>query len=154
MQIEVEISDWEQACCGSPFGVGDQTTWTVFAAAPSKSSAGASPHFREEHHGETPHNVPHWPITGTVVAISGISYPVIPAPGNPGVMTSDRSTPRTHPLMAVAGAVHVDADGTTYRDAREATSGQVDVECAEYRVLLELPDGTPLPEYVPAAAEN
>jgi hypothetical protein len=151
MRIEVVISEWEQLCCGKPFRVGDRTTWKVLAADPSDSPATALPLFHEEHHDQTPNDVPHWDITGTVVSISGASYPLILAPGNARVMISDRTRPRTHPLTMVDGPAHVDVHENTDDDP------EVDVECSEYRVTFDIPEGTPLPVYrlgVERAAHN
>ncbi|MGQ1837464.1 DUF6578 domain-containing protein [Kocuria turfanensis] len=71
MVIEVDLSEWEQQCCGDPFRVGSTVTWKLVARAPSQD-AGAVSRYREEHHGETPEHVPHLPVIGTVRAILGL----------------------------------------------------------------------------------
>ena len=131
MLIDVVIERWAQDCCGKPIDVAGQATWQIAATSPQP---GQRPRFVEEHHGQTPDDVPHWAVTGTVVAITGISYPIIPVPGRVGVRTSDWSSPTEHPLAAVSGPNDEDDDG-----------------CSEYRVLLEVTDETDLPAYLDGA---
>ncbi|TFD88549.1 hypothetical protein E3T61_12000 [Cryobacterium lactosi] len=124
MQIEVDIVRWEHNCCGTPFAVGGQATWHLHAVAPE---SGAPSRFVSDEHDQTPADVPHWAVTGTVAAITGVSYPRIPMPGMIGTSTSDLSRPSMQPLTSV----DFPAEG----------------ECSEFRVLLDVPDGTPLPTH-------
>ena len=125
MQIEVDIVRWEHDCCGKPFAVGAQATWHLHAVAPE---SGPPTRFVADEHDQTPADVPHWAVTGTVAAITGISYPRIPAPGQTRSYTADLSAPTMHELLSV--------------DAPSAS------DYSEFRVLLDLPDNTPLPTYV------
>ena len=136
MEIEVIIVGWEQDCCGSPFQVGEPATWNILAAEPNAPHAadpqpGTAARFVEEHHDQTPADVPHWKVTGTVVAITGIRYPRIPAPGLTGTYTADLSAPESHPLDAVG-----DPD---------------ELDFSEYRVRLDVPPGTELPAHTLSA---
>lgn len=124
MQIEVDIVRWEHDCCGKPFAVGGQATWHLHAVPPE---SGPPTRFVSDQHDQTPADVPHWSVTGTVAAITGVSYPRIPMPGMIGAFTSDLSRPTMRPLTSV--------------------DFPSDTECSEFRVLLEVPDGTPLPTH-------
>lgn len=70
-QVLVVYDEWQMACCGEGFAVGDSVAWTV-TAAPSEYFAGlsdprlrASQVFREDHHGDLADD---WPITRGVVS--------------------------------------------------------------------------------------
>lgn len=127
MQIDVVISHWEQACCGSSFRVGDQTTLRILAADPAGVPFGVPPRFEEEHHGQTPPDVPHWEVTGTVVAIDGLRYTRVPTPGLAGTYTWDTSQPTAQALGSVGESAEVGFD--------------------QFRVVLDVPDDTQLPAY-------
>lgn len=124
MQIEVDIVRWEHNCCGKPFKVGAPATWHLHAVAPE---VGPPTRFVSDEHDQTPADVPHWAVTGTVAAITGISYPRIPAPGQTRTYIADLSAPTMHELL------FVDAPSES--------------DCSEFRVLLDVPDNTPLPSY-------
>ena len=128
MQIEVDIVRWEHDCCGKPFTVGAPATWHLHAVAPE---VGPPTRFVSDEHDQTPADVPHWAVTGTVAAITGISYPRTLAPGHTRTYIADLSAPTTHELLAVGAPSESD--------------------CSEFRVLLDLPDDTPLPTYRPWA---
>jgi hypothetical protein len=128
MEIEVVIAEWDQACCGAPFQLGDQVTWRLVALPPAPD---ALPRFERDNHDLTPEDVPHWPVTGTVTAITGIRYPFFPIAGEPNSHTADTSAPEFHSLISV---------------------GQPDaLDLSEYRVTLHLADETNLPAYVTSA---
>jgi hypothetical protein len=128
MEIEVVIAEWDQACCGAPFQLGDHVSWPLVALPPARD---ALPRFERDNHDLTPDDVPHWPVTGTVVAITGIRYPLLPIAGEPNSHTADTSAPDFHPLTSV---------------------GQPDaLDLSEYRVTLQLTDETALPPYVTSA---
>ena len=123
MQIEVDIVRWEHDCCGKPLKVGAPATWHLHAVAPE---VGPPTRFVSDEHDQTPADVPHWAVTGTVTAITGISYPRILAPGT-RTYTADLSAPTMHELL------FIDAPSES--------------DCSEFRVVLDLPDDTPLPTY-------
>lgn len=129
MRIEVVMSEWEQACCGRAFRVGEVVTWTLLAADPAQTISGPA-RFREEHHGQTPDEVPHWEVTGTVRAITGVTYPLRPVTGEP------RSF-----VVAVTETPHVVA-----LDAVEAATG---CDVSEYVIEVDVAEGYELPPFVP-----
>ncbi|GAA1618353.1 DUF6578 domain-containing protein [Leucobacter chromiireducens] len=142
MRILVEISEGEHACCGMGFELGQSATWTLRAVDPQPGPNSARepgttplplpetelPWFREEHHGETPESVPHWPVTGTVRAIAGVVYPFVPVPGQPRAFTRDTSRPVRTPMARVA-------------------AGPSASDVAVFHVELEVPDASELPAY-------
>ncbi|TFC90900.1 MULTISPECIES: hypothetical protein [Cryobacterium] len=127
MQIEVDITYWEQACCGVLIRVGDQTTLRLLAVDPASATFRVPPRFEEEHHGQTPPDVPHWPVTGTVSAIEGLRYARIPTPGLAGVHTWDTSQPTSQALGSVGEPAEPAFD--------------------QFRVILDVPDDTTLPAF-------
>jgi hypothetical protein len=128
MEIEVVVAEGEQACCGAPFQLGEQVSWLLMALPPTPS---ALPRFERDDHDLTPEDVPHWPVTGTVAAITGIRYPLLPIAGEQDSYTPDTSAPEFHPLTSV---------------------GQPDgLDLSEYRVTLQLAAETDLPAYVTSA---
>jgi hypothetical protein len=128
MQIEVVIAEWEQACCGEPFQLSESVTWRLIALPPATD---ALPQFERDDHDLAPDDVPQWPVTGTVAAISGIRYPLLPIAGEPEACTHDTSAPEFHPLTSVS-----------QHDA---------LDLSEYRVTLLLDDKTDLPTHVTSA---
>jgi hypothetical protein len=128
MQIEVVIAEWAQACCGAPFKLGDEVSWPLVALPPVPE---ALPRFAREDHDLTPADVPHWSVTGSVAAITGIRYPRLPIADEPNAFTRDTSAPEVHPLTSV---------------------GRPDtLDLSEYRVTLHLADEPDLPAYVMSA---
>jgi hypothetical protein len=91
----------------------------------------ALPQFERDHHDLTPQDVPHWPVTGTVTAITGFRYPLLPIAGEPNSFAPDTSAPECHPLTSVGRP-----------DTRDLS---------EYRVTLHLANTTDLPAYVTSA---
>jgi hypothetical protein len=141
MRILVEVSEWEQACCGSAFRLGDTVTWTVFAADPASSPTADLPRFVEEHHDQTPEDVPQAEVTGRVLTIAGLRYPELPVPGEPRSFVVDTGRPMSTTLSAVgAGSSGVD-------DEESATEPFFD-----YLVELEVADDWVLPEFVVSEA--
>jgi hypothetical protein len=130
MEIEVVIAEWEQACCGAPFHVGEQVSWRLVALPPATD---APPQFEREDHDLTPPDVPQWPVAGTVAAIAGIRYPHLPIAGEPNSYTHDTSAPEFHRLTSV--------------DQHDA------LDLSEYRVTLRLADETDLPAYIASVNE-
>jgi hypothetical protein len=128
MEIEVVIAEWDQACCGAPFQLGEQVSWRLVALPPAPD---ALPLFERDNHDLTPEDVPHWPVTGTVTAITGVRYPFLPIAGEPNSHTADTSAPEFHSLTS---ASQPDA-----------------LNLSEYRVTLHLADETDLPAYVTSA---
>ncbi|WP_156760372.1 DUF6578 domain-containing protein [Microbacterium karelineae] len=128
MRIEVVVTEWEQACCGEAFHVGGEVTWILQAADPTTTAPRGLPRFLEEHHDQTPDDVPHWPVTGTVRRITGITYPRVPVPGDPRAFTLDRERPESTALTGIARA--------------ETT------EHAEYLVEVDVADDAELPPFV------
>lgn len=135
MMIEVELSEWEQQCCGNPFRVGATVTWRLVARAPSQD-AGTVRRYREEHHGETPEHVPHLLVTGTVRAIQGLHYAFDEGP-NPWELTMRPSSEVAVELEAVPGA------GT------QLPGCSAEHQLLTYGVRLEVNDDAQLPGYVP-----
>ncbi|MDR6865941.1 hypothetical protein J2Y69_000526 [Microbacterium resistens] len=104
MRIEVVVKRWEQACCGAAFRVGDDVIWNLLAADPASTTPGGLSRFEEEHHDQTPDDVPHWEVTGTVRSIRGVSYPRIPVRAERRSFTLDTAHPATTPLSEVEEA--------------------------------------------------
>jgi hypothetical protein len=134
MRIEVIVSGWEQECCGTPFAVGGEATWQLLAEVPSMAVHPELPLFRDEHHGQTEPEIPHWGVSGTVRAITGVTFPDIEMPGHARTFTSDRSHPMSQPL--------------------ESVGQSVDDEVSEYHVVLDVPEGTALPAHAASAEET
>lgn len=104
----VVVSEWEQACCGTGFRVGDAATWDLSAADPTLTPIGSLPRFIEEHHDQTAEEVPHWSVTGTVRAITGVIYPQLPVTGEPRSFVPDTDHPSLTKLSAVEAATSTD----------------------------------------------
>ncbi|KAA9084145.1 DUF6578 domain-containing protein [Microbacterium radiodurans] len=131
MRIAVVISEWEQACCGDPFHVDGPASWQLFAADPADgavapAAAEGLERFTEEHHGQTPADVPHQRVTGTVRSIWGVRYPEVAVPGELASFVNDTRAPSFVQIDDVAGAT----DGV-----------------AEYVVVLEVASDLELPVY-------
>lgn len=135
MLIEVVVDGWEQACCGVPVRLGEAATFQLVALDPAVEIVPAPapdvPRFTVDNHGQTPDDVPQRRLTGIVAVITGVSYPSIPVVGMGGTRTADTAHPQLHPLNAVGAGD--------------------DAGLSEYRVLLELPDGTVLPHFALSA---
>lgn len=127
MRVEVVVAEWEQACCGEPFRVGDAVSWGILAVDPGDAAAGGVPRFAEEHHGQTPDDVPHREVPGIVRAIAGVAYPAVSVTGEPRSFTLDTRHPRTTPLQSVEKGSD---EGFT-----------------EYLVTLDVADDAQLPEF-------
>lgn len=128
--VQVVMSEWEQACCGEPFAVGDEVTWQLLAADPALIPDGEMPRFLEEHHGQTPDDVPHLAVTGHVVAIEAVRYPRVAVVGEARSFTLDEARPERSEVNAVA-----------------ASGGDAD----EYWIELDAVDPSALPTYMASA---
>jgi hypothetical protein len=133
MMIEVELSEWEQQCCGDPFRLGSTVTWKLVARAPSQD-AGAVQRYREEHHDQTPGDVEHLPVTGTVRTVQGLHYAFDEGP-NPGELTVRPGSEVGVELGAVPGA------GT------QLPGCSAEHRLLTYCVQLEVVDDVDLPAY-------
>ncbi|MGN5733301.1 DUF6578 domain-containing protein [Arthrobacter psychrochitiniphilus] len=129
MQIEVIITGWEQGCCGAPFQVGSPMTWKLQAEDPAQKHADALPRFQEEHHEQTPEDVPQWDVTGVVVAITGINYPSLPITGEPRSFTPDTEHPQDCAISSVGEPAEPDFE--------------------QYSVVFEVAEDAELPPYAP-----
>lgn len=134
MNIDVIISGWEQECCGKAFAVGERTAWSLHEFDPDSLAVDAPRTFSEEHHGQTPDDVPHWEVSGVVSGITGVSYRTKKIPGS-HALTRDTDTPRFTTLEAV----------------RPRGEG---LDVSEYRVNVEIDDDAVLPGYVTSSEER
>lgn len=128
MRVLVVVSEWEQACCGAGFRVGDGATWDLSAADPALTPADGHPRFTEEHHDQTAPEVPHWSVTGTVRGITGVTYPQLPVTGEPRSFVPDTD----HPSLTVLSEVE----------------GAASTEFFEYLVEFDVADDCALPRFV------
>ncbi|MCP3424983.1 hypothetical protein NBM05_02785 [Rothia sp. AR01] len=129
MRIDVELAEWEQSCCGAPFGIGDSVVWIVRAVEPGTTSAVSAPPFVADLHGQTADGVPCLPVPGVVVGIAGIAWPRGRVPSSPGRVVRSEGPPRLTTLTRVRVG---DPDGP---DA--------------FLVALEVPDDAELPVPLP-----
>lgn len=133
-RIEVLVPGSEQACCGAPIRIGDPAGYPMVALDPALDVAGtagsAVPRFLSDRHGQAPADVPQREVSGLVAAITGVSYPSIPVAGQPGTRTADTAHPRLHTLSSLG-------------------SGD-DAGLSDYLVLLDVPEDTELPHFVPS----
>ena len=102
-------------------------TWKILAADPASTPTGSPTRFAEEHHGQTPPDVPHWDVTGVVTAISSIRYAEVAVPGQARTFTWDTDNPERRALQTV--------------NTSEGT------EANQYVVEVEVPDDMTLPTY-------
>lgn len=132
-RIVVTVAEWEQACCGAPFAVDGNVEWQLSAADPT---AGSLPlpeavrglgRFVEEHHDQTPADVPQVAVSGVVRAIWGVRYAEVAVPGERATFTIDMARGAHEPLDAV---------------------GRGGGGFVEYLVELEVAAGVELPAYV------
>ncbi|MFE7632295.1 DUF6578 domain-containing protein [Kocuria sp. NPDC057446] len=135
MMIEVELREWEQQCCGDPFRIGSAVTWKLVARDPDEDGDRPMPGYWEEHHDQTPENVPHLPVTGTVRSAQALHYAFDEGP-NPGELTVRPGSEVAVDLDAVPGA------GTQLAGCTR------EHEVLAYRVQLEVAVGAELPAYV------
>lgn len=134
MLIEVLVSGWEQHCCGKAFVRGSAATVSIVARDPSETEPDAPARFFEEHHGQTPADVPQWDVTGTVARITGVTQ-------------EQRRRPGPDPVFEDGDTVVSSADLDEV--AARSTGG-----FGELRLLLELHDATELPGYVLSEASR
>lgn len=136
MMIEVDLSEWEQQCCGDPFRTGSTVTWKPVARAPRQDDSRQMVRYREEHHGETPEHMPHLPVIGTVHSIQALHFAFDEGP-NSGGLTMRPSSEVSAPLDAVPGA------GT------QLPGRSAEHRLLTYRVQLEVTDDAEPPAYTP-----
>lgn len=134
MLIEVLVSGWEQHCCGTAFMRGREATVSIVALDPSETEPDAPARFAEEHHGQTPADVPQWDVTGTVSRITGVTKEQRRRPG-PDPFFEDGDT-----ILSSADLDEVAARGTG--------------GFGELRLLIDLDDATELPGYVQSEASG
>lgn len=135
MRIEVVVDGWEQACCGVPLRLGETASFNLVALDPAAELvpplAADVPRFFVDNHGQTPADVPQRRLAGLVAGITGVSYPSVPVAGMGGTLTADTTRPQLRALDSVGAGD--------------------DAGLNEYRVLIELPDGTVLPHFAVSA---
>ncbi|MFI1995628.1 DUF6578 domain-containing protein [Actinoplanes sp. NPDC020271] len=87
-ELRIWVDDWQMQCCGEPFAVGDEVSWTLRAPDTEwlepvlGKDLAAGIDLAEEHHGgveETP------PTVGTVVAIRAVHCRYGPLAGGAGL---------------------------------------------------------------------
>jgi hypothetical protein len=139
VRIEVIVSGWEQNCCGAAFVRGGEATVSIVALDPSETEPDAPARFAEEHHGQTPADVPQWDVTGTVARITGVTREQQRRPW-PDPVIEDRPFEGSDTIASSAELQEV---------AARSTGG-----FGELRLLLDLPDATELPRYVLSEASR
>lgn len=84
MDLTVWVDGWQMQCCGEPFAVGSQVSWTLgdadtdwLGAVLGARAAGVD--AAEEHHGGLSEEIPE--IAATVSGISAVHCCYAPAPG-------------------------------------------------------------------------
>ena len=84
MDLTVWVDGWQMQCCGEPFAVGSQVSWThrpcrygLLGAVLGARAAGVD--AAEEHHGGLSEEVPE--TAATVSGISAVHCRYAPAPG-------------------------------------------------------------------------
>ncbi len=140
-RVAVRISGWEHDCCGEPFQAGETAEWNIRAADPDEAPSShlvpdrlvGLPRFDEEHHDQTPDDVPQLRVVGVVHAIWGVRYAQLAVAGERRSFTSDPANAEFAEL-----------------DAVEKGGGGFD----EYLVDLELPREVELPVYVLGESER
>ena len=84
MGMTIWVDGWQMQCCGEPFRLGSQVTWTLRAADPDWLEAvlGAQQivDAAEEHHGGVPEDS--MPIRGTVTHIAAVHCRYAPRSGS------------------------------------------------------------------------
>lgn len=125
VDLKVWVDDWQMQCCGAPFSVGDEVSWTLrepdtawLEAVLDKDVAGGIG-GAEEHHGGVSEDAV--PTVGTVVAIHAVHCRYAPL--------SDEAGTR---LVPVAGSGVVD----TVRSADGWIPDRGDLRFAGYVVQL------------------
>lgn len=143
MQIEVVLAGWEVQCCVATFKVGDESTWELFATDPADTPSGSPVRFEADQHGQTPDEVPPLEVTGTISDITGVRFPYLPVPGDPGAFVADDEHPVFEQLEIVLAPRDQAAEGSS-DDEPDQT------EFDEFRILVEVSEETVLPGFVRA----
>ncbi|TAJ49395.1 MAG: hypothetical protein EPO52_03725 [Herbiconiux sp.] len=131
MRIEVAVEQWQQACCGDPFAVGDRVAWTVSAGDPDERDPDALPRYSEDYHALIPEDVPSARITGEVVALAAVVYARDEVASGASSFRLDTTRFTTHPLTSVG----------------HGSERMLDDDPDTYLVTLEIAEGTDLPAY-------
>ncbi|MBE1878053.1 DUF6578 domain-containing protein [Myceligenerans pegani] len=105
MQIKVWYSEWQMACCGTPFAVNDKIEWGISHGGHDEvledifdETTAAQCFGSEEHHGDTDET-----IRGTVKAIAVVRAQYEPDPDNPRMLFAARGTGAMDPAQHVDG---------------------------------------------------
>lgn len=122
------VTEWEQACCGAAFRVGEDVTWNLLAHDPAVLPQDGLARFLEEHHDLASEDVQQWGVTGRVHRIRAVAYPELPVIGEKGSFVLDRERPAYTDLCGVEEGVSSDV--------------------SEYLVELEIAEGQTLPTFV------
>ncbi|MFE0379600.1 DUF6578 domain-containing protein [Streptomyces inhibens] len=87
MGIRVWVDNWQMQCCGEPFGIGAEVSWTLVDADKEwladvlGGEAAATVDAAEEHHGGTREGTS--ATAATVTGISAVHCRFAPLPGKP-----------------------------------------------------------------------
>ena len=125
VEIKVWVDHWQMQCCGEPFAIGDEVSWTLrdpdteWLAHVLGSDLAAGIGKAEEHHGGVGEGVT--PTVGIVASIHAVHCRYAPVPG--GAETA---------LYPVAGSGTADA----VRSADGWTPDRGDLKFAGYVVQL------------------
>ena len=135
--VTVWVDGWQVQCCGEPFSVGSQVSWTLsrctdpaFATAVLGDDLASSLTHQEEHHGGLPDDAP--TTTGVVRSIRAVSCAYAPdaddrtclrpVPGTSRVtdeVDADGWEPETDTLRFVAYIVGLDVASAAVIGERE-----------------------------------
>ncbi|MFG1925415.1 DUF6578 domain-containing protein [Cryptosporangium sp. NPDC048952] len=127
MRISVWVDNWQMQCCGDPFAVGHEVSWTLqdaddeWLANILGDDAARGVTKAEEHHGGVPDDAP--ATTGRVAAIKAVHHRYAPKPGD---------DPRARYVVPGSGVV------TTIESADGWTPDQGELSFAGYIVDLDV----------------
>ena len=129
MRIGVFVSSWEQGCCGTAAGVGDEVTWEltwgrewIEQSYGPEEAAGVD--FAETHHGGD--DAPRVAVTGRIASVDALRQ-------------------RSHRPDPAGPWTNVVGESTSVAVERLPGHGEGEDE-AGWRVRLDVDDGTALPE--------
>lgn len=106
MNLTVWLDDWQMQCCGDPFRIGSQVSWTLTDAKKEwltdvlGAETAETVDAAEEHHGGAPEGAA--PTVATVTAISAVHCRYAPRPGDPD--GTRYAVPGTGTLTALSSA--------------------------------------------------
>ncbi|MFG2098325.1 DUF6578 domain-containing protein [Streptomyces sp. NPDC048612] len=87
MNLTVWLDDWQMQCCGDPFDIGSEVSWTLidpdkeWLADVLGAGTAATVDAAEDHHVDAPEGAA--PTVATVTAISAVHCRYAPRPGEP-----------------------------------------------------------------------